>query len=52
MRSNAPIDKAIELYNGTIWAESEFGKGSTFYINLPRISAQKAAQLELQPKVV
>jgi PAS domain S-box-containing protein len=35
--------KIIELYNGRIWAESEVGKGSSFYINLPRLSAQKAA---------
>lgn len=38
--------KIIELYNGRIWAESEIGKGSTFYINLPRISDEKAQQLQ------
>ena len=38
--------KIIELYNGRIWVESESGKGSTFYINLPRISTQKAAELQ------
>lgn len=38
--------KIIELYNGRIWAESEFGKGSTFYMNLPRLSTQKAEQLK------
>jgi PAS domain S-box-containing protein len=37
--------KIVELYNGRIWAESELGKGSTFYINLPRISQQKANEL-------
>ena len=37
--------KIIELYNGRIWVESELGKGSTFYINLPRIDNDKAAQL-------
>jgi two-component system sensor histidine kinase VicK len=37
--------KIIELYSGRIWAESELGKGSTFYINLPRISNQKAKDL-------
>lgn len=38
--------KIIELYKGTIWVESKAGEGSTFYINLPRISAQQAAQAE------
>ncbi|MGH7194215.1 MAG: ATP-binding protein, partial [Candidatus Saccharimonadales bacterium] len=28
--------KIVELYGGRIWAESELGKGSSFYINLPR----------------
>lgn len=40
--------KIIELYNGRIWAESEVGKGSTFFINLPRLSSQKAAQLKTE----
>lgn len=38
--------KIIELYNGRIWVDSELGKGSTFYINLPRISTQKANELQ------
>ncbi|HVV66548.1 MAG TPA: ATP-binding protein [Candidatus Saccharimonadales bacterium] len=38
--------KIIELYNGRIWVESDLGKGSTFYINLPRISPQRAAELQ------
>lgn len=40
--------KIVELYNGRIWVESEIGKGSTFFINLPRITAQKAAALQAQ----
>lgn len=38
--------KIVELYSGRIWAESELGKGSTFYINLPRLNAERAAELE------
>ncbi|HEY1646160.1 MAG TPA: ATP-binding protein, partial [Candidatus Saccharimonadales bacterium] len=37
--------KIVELYNGRIWVESDVGKGSTFYINLPRLSSQKATEL-------
>lgn len=43
--------KIIELYQGRIWVESELSKGSTFYINLPRIDTQKAeaqAALEIE----
>jgi signal transduction histidine kinase len=39
--------KIVELYDGRIWVESEIGKGSTFFINLPRISTQRAEQLHL-----
>lgn len=38
--------KIIELYNGRIWVESELGKGSTFFINLPRLSSQEALQMQ------
>jgi PAS domain S-box-containing protein len=34
--------KILELYNGRIWVESALGKGSIFYINLPRVPAEKA----------
>ena len=30
--------KIVELYHGTIWAESKVGEGSTFYINSPRLT--------------
>lgn len=42
--------KIVELYHGRIWAESTVGKGSTFFINLPRISADRANQLQMGEK--
>ena len=38
--------KIIELYSGRIWVESELGKGSTFFINLPRLGTQRALALQ------
>ena len=38
--------KIIELYNGRIWVESQLGKGSTFYINLPRLTTEQALQMQ------
>jgi PAS domain S-box-containing protein len=40
--------KIIELYHGRVWVESTVGQGSTFYINLPRLSSAKAAELQAQ----
>jgi PAS domain S-box-containing protein len=37
--------KIVELYSGRIWVESEYGKGSTFFINLPRLSNQQAQEI-------
>lgn len=37
--------KIVELYHGRIWVESQVGQGSTFYINLPRVSPERAAEL-------
>lgn len=44
--------KIVELYNGRIWVESKVGGGSTFYINLPRLSTQKATELQASEKPV
>jgi len=38
--------KIIEMYNGRIWVESQLGKGSTFFINLPRLSAEQALSMQ------
>lgn len=40
--------KIIEKCNGKIWVESQFGQGSTFYVSLPRLSADKADTLKKQ----
>ncbi len=42
--------KIVELYQGRIWVESELGKGTTFFINLPRISNDRA--IEMQNKLI
>ncbi len=40
--------KIVELYHGRIWVESQVGSGSTFYINLPRLSSAQAAEHQKQ----
>ncbi len=37
--------KIVELYGGKIWADSEVGQGSTFYISLPQVPADKARNM-------
>lgn len=37
--------KLVESMNGHIWVESEYKKGSTFFVELPRTSSVEAAKL-------
>jgi PAS domain S-box-containing protein len=43
--------KIIELYNGRIWVDSKLNKGSTFYINLPRLSNKQAQDLQIKEQM-
>ncbi len=38
--------KIIELNKGRIWVESEIDKGTTVYINLPRLDTEKATTMQ------
>ncbi len=38
--------KIVELYQGKVWVESQLGQGSSFFINLPRLTTQQTSQYQ------
>jgi two-component system, OmpR family, sensor histidine kinase VicK len=40
------VRRLAEAMQGRVWVESEFGKGSTFFLELPRIDSQEATHLK------
>jgi PAS domain S-box-containing protein len=43
--------KIVELYQGRIWVESKVNEGSSFFINLPRLSTDAAMKLHTEEMV-
>ncbi|MCX6841149.1 MAG: ATP-binding protein, partial [candidate division WOR-3 bacterium] len=40
----AVVKRAVEMYGGRVWIESQVGEGSTFYFTLPKGNETKGTQ--------
>ena len=45
------VKKIVELYDGKIWLDSEFGKGTTFYFTFPKAGAPEPPAEEIAASV-
>lgn len=41
------VKQRVEALGGRVWVESDFGKGSTFYVSLPRISESEYERMRI-----
>ena len=48
----ALVKKLVELHGGSVWVESEVGRGSRFHVALPRHVAERAPSTAAEPLVM
>lgn len=44
------VKQRVEAMDGRVWAESAFGEGSTFYVSLPRLTADEYQKRQIAVK--